>query len=97
MHLTRYPEYGKEFSKPSHLELFHFAQSALDAYNARCAGALTDCIFRIDIFKNNNKQLVVNEFESLEASRTTEVYDDTTYANECIKTYFFNVLLTLTN
>ena len=42
-------------------------------------------------------QFVVNEFESLEASRTTEVYDDTTCANECIKTYFFNVLLTLTN
>ena len=41
----------------------------MDAFKKRCAGALTDFIFRVDVFENNSKQLVVNEFESLEASR----------------------------
>ncbi len=97
IYLNRYPNFGKEFSKPPHLELFRFAQSAIDAFKARCAGALTDCVFRVDIFQNNDKQFVVNEFESLEASRTTEVEGNTTYATDCIKTYFFNVLQTLIN
>ena len=56
----------------------------MDAFKKRCAGALTDCIFRVDVFENNSKQLVVNEFESLEASRPSRDSDDTTYATKSI-------------
>ena len=69
----------------------------MDAFKKRCAGALTDCIFRVDVFENNSKQLVVNEFESLEASRPSRDSDDTTYATDSIKKYFINVLTNLTN
>ena len=69
----------------------------MDDFKKRCAGALTDCIFRVDIFEMDLNQLVVNVFESLKASRPSRDSDDTTYATESIKKYFIDVLTKLTN
>ena len=77
--------------------MFAFAQAAMDDLKKRCAGALTDWIFIVDIFELFLKQQVVNEFESLEASRPSRDSDGTTYATESIKKYFINVLTKLTN
>jgi len=44
-----------------------FAEAALVSIKSSCAETITDGLFRVDIMKRANGNLVVNEFESLEA------------------------------
>jgi hypothetical protein len=67
----------KAFSSPPHEELFAFVKRAFEIFNNNCFYAITDGLFRIDVFQNKNGDFVVNELESLLAdyggSRETEV------------------------
>jgi hypothetical protein len=61
-----YPCYS--FSVEPHTRLQYFAEYAVSELSTKCPGAITDGLVRVDIFENAQKSLVVNEFESLEAS-----------------------------
>ena len=45
----------------------NFAEEAIKILALKNSNAMTDFIVRVDIFQRQNGQLVVNEFESLEA------------------------------
>ena len=61
------PSPSKGFSEEPHTRLRHFAEHAIAELNVNCPSAITDGLVRVDIFENAYKELVVNEFESLEA------------------------------
>ncbi len=48
-------------------ELDVFCRAAVERLRAACPYAITDGLLRVDVFRNKAGQLVVNEFESLEA------------------------------
>jgi hypothetical protein len=48
-------------------ELLQFAQTALERFRAAAPFAITDGLFRVDIFQTIAGNMVVNEFESLDA------------------------------
>ena len=73
--------------------IMDFAQLALNAFTLRCVGAISDCILRIDVMTNNNNELVVNEFESFEAAKTTEDMIMLNYVTNSISNYWYNKLL----
>ena len=55
------------FSTEPHTRLRHFVEFAISELAAKCPGAITDGLVRVDVFQNCKKELIVNEFESLEA------------------------------
>ena len=62
---------GAAFQSP-HKDLFTFAEDAVIQLVKNCPDTLanysnTSTIIRVDIFQNKNNDLIVNEFESLEA------------------------------
>lgn len=57
----------KAFSSTSDDELLAFASEALAKFRETAPYAVTDGLFRVDIFQTIAGQLVVNEFESLDA------------------------------
>jgi len=56
------------FSTYPHTRLFEFAELAINTVSDSRCGAIIDGIVRVDIFRNSNGSLVVNELESLEAA-----------------------------
>jgi hypothetical protein len=58
---------GTSYSKFPHTALLNFAENAVVQLKLNCPSTITDGLVRVDIFKNANDELVVNEFESLEA------------------------------
>lgn len=46
---------------------FKFAKSAIDNLKLNCSQCLVDGLVRVDIMQDDNGEMVVNEFESLEA------------------------------
>ena len=63
----RHPS-NRAFSEEPHDALFEFAEQAVAVLAQSNPSAIVkDSIVRVDIFRNNLGQMVVNEFESLEA------------------------------
>lgn len=58
---------GKAFSRPPHGALFSFAEKAVQRLKRARPATLSECVIRVDIFQRSDGDLVVNEFESLEA------------------------------
>ena len=61
----------KSFSKKPHERLFNFAKLAVERLKEKCSHSIVDGLVRVDIFQNENQELVVNEFESLDANYYT--------------------------
>jgi hypothetical protein len=60
--------YGRAFSKKPHTELFKFVARARETLRRGCPNAIVDGgLGRVDVMRRASGQLVVNEFESLEA------------------------------
>ena len=57
----------KAFSSGDHHELYTFIKKAVEFFLVDCPYAICDGLFRVDVFMNEYKDFVVNEFESLEA------------------------------
>lgn len=49
-------------------ELFSFCKQALAKFKSQCPYAITEGLFRIDVFQMKSGKFVVNELESLEAT-----------------------------
>ena len=62
---------NKSFVQTDRLDLYKFAEDQLTELKLNCPGAITDGLFRVDVLQNNDGTMVVNEFESLEASYYT--------------------------
>jgi hypothetical protein len=62
---------NKAFVDNDRLDLLKFAEEQLNEFKLNCPGAITDGLFRVDVLQNNDGKMVVNEFESLEASYFT--------------------------
>ena len=60
----------KAYSTPPHTELFTFVKQVVLTLQNACPSCIVDGLFRVDVFQNQEKQLVVNELESLEAGFT---------------------------
>jgi hypothetical protein len=58
---------NKTFFSTSDDEILEFASEALAKFRETAPYAITDGLFRVDIFQNIAGQMVVNEFESLDA------------------------------
>ena len=85
----RYTNFGRAYSSFPHTSLYKFAEYAVQALKRGCPGAITDGIIRVDIFQSLNEEgrLVVNEFESLDAS----VYGkDDRIAKEFMRNYWLH-------
>jgi hypothetical protein len=59
---------NKSFSKKPHKALFEFAHQAVQDLKRSCPEFISDGLVRVDIFQDKYGDLVVNEFESLEAT-----------------------------
>lgn len=57
----------KAFSFGNHEALFAFIKTTVEFFRAECPHAICDGLFRVDVFMNDTKEFVVNEFESMEA------------------------------
>jgi hypothetical protein len=62
------------FSEAPHHAIKCLAEQACEILESRCKGALTDPILRVDVMQSKNG-LVINEFESLEASYYSNKFD----------------------
>jgi len=71
---------NKKFAEE--IELLQFAQTALERFRAAAPFAITDGLFRVDIFQTISGKMVVNEFESLDAEyqSTTSGTNEATYS-----------------
>ena len=61
------PSPQKAFSRHPHTELFSFAEQSLVILKDRCPSSIVDGLVRVDVMCTDNGDMVVNEFESLEA------------------------------
>lgn len=59
--------HGTSFSSRPHTRLFDFVRRSVDVFREHCPHAITDGLFRVDVFQTKLGDLVVNEFESLDA------------------------------
>ena len=85
----------RAFSFGDHSELFAFVKKVVEFFQAECPYVICDGLFRVDVFMNQANELVVNEFESLEAvyysSRST--LENT--VTDFLKSYWLDKLFTL--
>ena len=58
---------GKSFSSFPHKDLFKFAEMAVEILSKRCNGSHSSGLLRVDIMQTSAGNMIVNEFESLEA------------------------------
>jgi hypothetical protein len=90
------------FSKRPHEKLFAFAQEALLDLKTSCNDFISDGLVRVDIFINKSGDMVVNEFESLEANyhahgiSNAENIKNTILTEKLIK-YWYNKILFFAN
>jgi len=70
------------FSKRPHYKLIEFAHDAVQDLKKSCPEFLCDGLVRVDIFENQYGDMVVNEFESLEACYYTTNDSDMIFAQK---------------
>jgi hypothetical protein len=58
---------GFAFKKENMEYIFKFSEYALNVCKEKCPHMITDGLIRIDVFENQNNNLIVNEIEGLEA------------------------------
>ena len=81
------------FSIPIKLQIVNkFAVTAVQQLKLACRSALTEGLFRVDIFQTKTGKLVVNEFESLEADYATKEDKDRRKVYNYLTDYWISVL-----
>ena len=85
----------KAFSFGDHSSLFAFVKTAVHSFQVECPYAICDGLFRVDVFMNQSNQLVVNEFESLEATYYSSREKDQTSVTSFLKDYWLSKLASL--
>lgn len=80
-------------------ERLKFAEESIAALQKKCPESLVNGLVRVDIMQNDSGEMIVNEFESLEADhahsdKTIKVYYD--FSNQ-MKMYYVNILCSCTN
>ena len=85
-------KYGINKAFAEEEELLQFAQTALERFRAAAPFAITDGLFRVDIFQTVTGKMVVNEFESLDAEyqSSTSGKNEATYS--FLEKYWFQKL-----
>ena len=68
--------HGYSFSFEPHEELFEFTRAAIKSLKSERPGSFTESLLRVDIFQRRDGRLVVNEFENLEASYTSNSFNE---------------------
>ena len=63
---------GKRKAFDNETERFKFAEAAVQKLDKACPGSITDGMIRVDIMQLCTGEMVVNEFESLEANYSSE-------------------------
>jgi len=58
---------GVAFTHSSTMDVMRFAEIAVMCLSKRCIGSQTSGLIRVDVMETRDKNLIVNEFESLEA------------------------------
>lgn len=81
---SRKPTPSIAFSKPPHHKLLQFAYDAVQDLKNSCPEFLCDGLVRVDIFQNEAGNMVVNEFESLEANYYTSNHIDMVFMQKLI-------------
>lgn len=76
-----------------------FAVESINLLQSRCPEALVNGLVRVDIMQNENGQMVVNEFESLEADhphgfRSINEYTELSHK---LTMYYVDILLKFSN
>jgi len=61
---------GCAFSSAPHDRLFTFVKFVVEMFKSKCTSAITNQLFRVDVFQNQDNELIVNEFESIDADFT---------------------------
>ena len=74
------------------VSLHGFVQRAIDEYKKACPYAITDGLFRVDVFQNIYGNFVVNEFESLEAAYYSTKMENEMFVSEYLAAYWANLL-----
>lgn len=73
-------------------ELFEFAVRAAKLLKQRNPNFLSDGLVRVDIFRNSNGHLVVNEIESLEANYSKQPLELEMQVTVALAAYWENIL-----
>lgn len=79
----------------THEERFNFAREAIQQLRTNCPEALVSGLVRVDIMVDDNGDMVLNEFESLEAGHQSATRNSFNYASLCNKmnNYYYFMLL----
>jgi hypothetical protein len=85
----------RAFSFGDHSELFAFVKKVVDFFQAECPYVICDGLFRVDVFMNQANELVVNEFESLEAAYYSSRSSLENSVTNFLKSYWLDKLFTL--
>jgi len=79
----------RAFSFGDHSELFAFVKKVVEFFQAECPYVICDGLFRVDVFMNQANELVVNEFESLEAQHDSIKAEENGLMNMNLDAYLF--------
>jgi len=73
-----------------------FAEAAMSAIKSSCPETITDGLFRVDIMRRANGNLVVNEFESLEAMAYGRIHQShEELINSFLENYWTNIIMSI--
>jgi hypothetical protein len=86
------PSKGKAFSVPPHRDLISFAERAVQTLSHHHAGAICDGLIRVDVMQTFTGDMIVNEFESLEADYTSKRNAETLLTDNFLTEYWKQVL-----
>eukprot|EP00597_Dinobryon_sp_UTEXLB2267_P016104 CAMPEP_0201096512 /NCGR_PEP_ID=MMETSP0812-20130820/5481_1 /ASSEMBLY_ACC=CAM_ASM_000668 /TAXON_ID=98059 /ORGANISM="Dinobryon sp., Strain UTEXLB2267" /LENGTH=158 /DNA_ID=CAMNT_0047350809 /DNA_START=837 /DNA_END=1313 /DNA_ORIENTATION=+ len=83
---------GTSFSVRPHTRLFDFVRRAVSVFRESCPHAITDGLFRVDVFETKLGELVVNEFESLDAAYYGDGRDSSFHVTNFLFEYWLQLL-----
>lgn len=83
---------GVSYSVKPHTRLFDFVRRACNVFREHCPYAITDGLFRVDVFQTKLGELVVNEFESLDAAYYGGGRDISFHVTNFLFEYWLNLL-----
>jgi hypothetical protein len=85
---------GYSFSVEPHVELFEFTRAAIKSLKSKRPGSFTESLLRVDIFQRRDGRLVVNEFENLEASYSSN-WSNENLVSEYVNNFWVDLLTEL--
>jgi hypothetical protein len=83
---------ARSFSSYPHEKLFRFAELAVEMLSKRCKGSHTRGLMRVDIMQTLGRNLIVNEFESLEAIYLSASPSETTDTQHFLREYWAHTI-----